>query len=107
MLVEFLDILVSTLELLYQLRILRLEELPLSIVGSLTIVEIFLILQYQSLPPPVLGAGAEQPHDVPVRNIRALLLLPGRTQLVQDNPAVDGQPPDSNTYHMTEDKISP
>ena len=93
MLVQLLDVLVSALELFYRLRILRLEKLSLPVVGGLAVVEILLVLQHQSLPPPVLSACAEQPHDVSVGDIGALLLPPGGGQLVEDNPAVDSETP--------------
>ena len=93
MLVEFLDVLVSALELLYQLRVLRLEELSFPVVAGVAVVEILLFLKAQPLPAPVLVTVAEQPHDVSVGNIGALLLSPGGGQLVEDDPAVDGETP--------------
>ena len=93
MLVQLLDVLVSALELLYQLRVLRLEELALPIVGGVAVVQIFLVLQHQPFSASVLVSSTEEPHNVSVGNIRALLLPPGGGQLVKDNPAVDGETP--------------
>ena len=96
MLIQFLDVLVSALELLYQLRVLGLEELSLPVVAGVAVVEILLVLQYQPFPASVLVSSTEQLHNVSVGNIR-LLLSPGGRQLVKYNPAVDGQTPGSRT----------
>ena len=93
MLVEFLDVLVSALELLYQLRVFRLEELSLSVVAGIAVVEILLVFQDQPFSASVLVSSTEEPHNVSVGNIRALLLPPGGGQLVKDNPAVDSETP--------------
>ena len=97
--VQFLDVLVGTLELLDHLRVLGLEELSLSVVGGVAVVEILLVLQHQFLSASVLVPSAEQPHDVSVGNIRPLL-PPRGGQLVEDNPAVDGQTPGRRTTLM-------
>ena len=93
MLVEFLDVLVSALELFYQLGILRLEKLSLPVVGGLAVVQTLLVLQHQPLSPAVLGAGAEQSDDVPVGHVGSLPLPTRGAQLVEDDPAVDGETP--------------
>ena len=101
MLVQLLDVLVSALELLDDLGVLGLEELSLPVVGGLAVVEILLVLQHQSLPPPVFSACAEQPHDVPVGDVRTLPLLARRAELVEDDPAVDGETPDATVNTMS------
>ena len=55
--------------------------------------QILLVLQDQPFSASVLVSSAEQPYDVSVGNIRALLLPPGGRQLVEDNPAVDSETP--------------
>ena len=97
MFVQFLDVLVSALELLYELRVFRLEELSLSVVAGVAVVEILLVFQDQPFSASVLVSSTEQPHDVSVGNIRTLLLPPGGGQLVKDNPAVYGQTPGRRT----------
>ena len=93
MLVQLLDVLVSALELLDDLGVLGLEELSLPVVGGLAVVQTLLVLQHQPLSPAVLGAGAEQPDDVPVGHVGSLPLLTRGAQLVEDDPAVDGETP--------------
>ena len=55
--------------------------------------QILLVLQDQPFSASVLVSSAEQPYDVSVGNIRALLLPPGGGQLIKDNPAVDSETP--------------
>ena len=75
--IHLLDVFVCGLELLNQLRVLRLEELSLPGVGRLGVVETLLVLQHKCLPGPgLLGPRAEQADDLPIGNIRRLLLLP-------------------------------
>ena len=93
MLIKFLDVVMSGLKLLYQLWILRLEEVPLPPVGRLAVVQTLLVLHDELLAAPVLRAGAEQTDYLPVGHVRSLLLFPGRGELVEYHSAVDGQPP--------------
>ena len=75
--IHLLDVFVRGLELLNQLRVLGLKELSLPGVGRLGVVETLLVLQHQRLPGPgLLCPRAEQADDLPIGNIRRLLLLP-------------------------------